>query len=503
MGGINIAASVPGIRHTNKLLFFVLCAAALSLIPVQQALAAPGYFFEPTGSGNNTYTDIATSGDGTKVLATRWGGMIHSSSDGGQSWSDLAAAGTRNWRSVTMSQDGQVIAAAPCGNAQLQISSDGGSTWAPRGTNRNWTDVQMSADSQTMIAISSGGCAAHTVASSTGLAWFSPDVGGTWTQLSTPAGGITAVAVSPDGGTLLIGNALNEVYKSVNNGTTWDPVALTPTAGDDGGWAQISYSRDGSTIMAIMGFSNTTSVPAGLYISRDNGVTWTLSTTFLRRGVPGFAVSGDGQKIVVQNTNSAAPGLKSSLDGGATWSDFAALPGGDGGWHFSMSDNGSVAYATTSKGTSVPVYKAGFVNVPTAPRNLVVTPGLNQATLTWDAPLDNGGSPIADYLVEYSTDNGITWKTFAHPASAATSIVVDKLNGSILHLFRVSAINVAGAGPSVMPPIEGTPEGGPYNPDQGRLADAGLNTFAITIIAVLLIVVGIVVSMRRPVLRKG
>jgi len=48
--------------------------------------------------------------------------------------------------------------------------------------------------------------------------------------------------------------------------------------------------------------------------------------------------------------------------------------------------------------------------VPDAITDLVVVAGFSQAVLTWTAPGD-GGSPITDYKVEFSTDN-ITFVTF-------------------------------------------------------------------------------------------
>lgn len=82
--------------------------------------------------------------------------------------------------------------------------------------------------------------------------------------------------------------------------------------------------------------------------------------------------------------------------------------------------------------------------VPDAINDLAVVPGFSQVTLTWTAPPD-GGSPITDYLVEFSVDNE-TFTTFEHTASTIPTIIVTGLENNITNYFRVSAINSEGTG---------------------------------------------------------
>jgi len=87
--------------------------------------------------------------------------------------------------------------------------------------------------------------------------------------------------------------------------------------------------------------------------------------------------------------------------------------------------------------------------IPGAPTDVVATPGAEQATVTWQAPVDDGGSAITGYLIEKSTDGGETWETvIADTASTETSYTVTGLaNGDEVE-FRVAAINAAGTGPA-------------------------------------------------------
>ncbi|GEM_PF-1217119 len=100
--------------------------------------------------------------------------------------------------------------------------------------------------------------------------------------------------------------------------------------------------------------------------------------------------------------------------------------------------------------------------VPGAPTGLSAAPGTMEALVTWTAPLDTGGSPIIDYVVEYSTDAGTTWTTFEDAVSAQASFTFSSetlITGGPYEL-RVSAVNVAGAGPtsqtSTLPTVPAT-----------------------------------------------
>ena len=64
------------------------------------------------------------------------------------------------------------------------------------------------------------------------------------------------------------------------------------------------------------------------------------------------------------------------------------------------------------------------VMTPDAPTNLVAVPGLKSVSLTWDAPLNNGGNPITLYTVQYRVHNASnpnTWTTASSSISGATN----------------------------------------------------------------------------------
>jgi hypothetical protein len=80
---------------------------------------------------------------------------------------------------------------------------------------------------------------------------------------------------------------------------------------------------------------------------------------------------------------------------------------------------------------------------PTAPRSLVVTPGNERVTLTWDVPLYSNASAVSGYLISFGTSlgsmtNQITWGQLVY--------ILDGLNKGMTYHFSVKAQNSAGWG---------------------------------------------------------
>ncbi len=56
-----------------------------------------------------------------------------------------------------------------------------------------------------------------------------------------------------------------------------------------------------------------------------------------------------------------------------------------------------------------------------AATGLAATAGNSQVGLSWTAPSSNGGVAVSDYKVEFSSDSGSTWSTFADGTSTTTT----------------------------------------------------------------------------------
>jgi hypothetical protein len=84
------------------------------------------------------------------------------------------------------------------------------------------------------------------------------------------------------------------------------------------------------------------------------------------------------------------------------------------------------------------------VSVPSAAVLLSVVAGNTTATLTWTAPVSNGGSPITDYIVKRSINGGTTWTRIVRPVSTLTSYVARGLTNGTAYVFKVIAVNAVG-----------------------------------------------------------
>ena len=78
---------------------------------------------------------------------------------------------------------------------------------------------------------------------------------------------------------------------------------------------------------------------------------------------------------------------------------------------------------------------------PDAPGNLTAAAADGVVTLSWDAPSGTGGAPITDY--EYRIDGEGEWISIGSVKRVHT---ITGLTGGTVHVFRVRAVNRAGAG---------------------------------------------------------
>ena len=143
--------------------------------------------------------------------------------------------------------------------------------------------------------------------------------------------------------------------------------------------------------------------------------------------------------------------VRYSSDGGSTWS--SAIDTGSTSTSYTVTGlNNGTAYvfdvaAVNAVGTSnyssasSPVTPA---TVPGAPTSAAATAGNTNATVTWTAPVSNGGSAITDYLVRYSSDGGSTWSSAIDTGSTSTSYTVTGLNNGTAYVFDVAAVNAVG-----------------------------------------------------------
>jgi hypothetical protein len=185
--------------------------------------------------------------------------------------------------------------------------------------------------------------------------------------------------------------------------------------------------------------------------------------------VTGFAgTAGNQQVSLTWNAPTGLPptiaitgyNVQHSADNGSTWStvQVTAVPPAPAATTTTITGltNGvahkfRVAVVTSvGQGPDSPQITLTPRTVPDAPTNLTGVVGNAQIALAWDAPAQNGGAAITDYVVEVYSFSTQQWTTFSDGTSSAQSAVVTGLINNASYSFRVSAVNVAGtSSPSV------------------------------------------------------
>jgi hypothetical protein len=100
--------------------------------------------------------------------------------------------------------------------------------------------------------------------------------------------------------------------------------------------------------------------------------------------------------------------------------------------------------------SSPPLYITTSSIPPSAPTNVAIsgcnTGYTNSVILTWTAPVNNGGSPITNYVIYYRTSSPVgIWYTY-NTNSSATTAIITLPSSSTSYDFKVAAQNVAGVG---------------------------------------------------------
>jgi hypothetical protein len=294
-------------------------------------MIAAGNLFDSIGlnwvarDSSRAWSAVASSADGTKLVATVKGGQIYTSVDSGVTWTPQDSS--RNWSSVASSVDGTKLAAGVGDNASsvgyIYTSGNSGvGSWSQHDSTRQWVSVASSADGTILVAavygtVSAGGPGVYTSTSS-GTGWSlrkavqfcssvassadgtklvatvyggriytSINSGGSWVTNASSLNW-TAVASSADGNRLIAAVSSGQLYIFYNSGTNW--TAVNPAASLQ--WTAVASSADGSRLVAVASSGE-------VYISTDSGVTWAQHFGLPTASWTGAACSADGSKLVL------------------------------------------------------------------------------------------------------------------------------------------------------------------------------------------------------------
>lgn len=273
-------------------------------------MAGVGWWWSRSGNGAPSISRLSTNDfhslafsptEPDTVFFGHHGGMMLSQ-DGGRTWQPTALQNADAMALAAPPSNPHILYAA--GHDVLVKSTDGGATWEALTTNLPGTDIHgFAADPQN---------ADHIFANVVGAGiWGSQDGGVTWAPLPSSAPPSTVnLAVGKTADTLYVTvyAAAGEpgLWRTADGGQTWSPVSGAPS---DGGVAVAYDSTTGRLYVTTLGGN------AGLYVSKDEGATWTALG--LKGTLLALAVSPLDPKHIIAIDEAGR--VYASRDGGITW----------------------------------------------------------------------------------------------------------------------------------------------------------------------------------------
>lgn len=271
-------------------------------------LVQPGTSWVARENSRN-WTSIASSSDGSKLLASAYDDRLYTSTDSGFTWTPRVT--NQAWKAVASSADGTKLVAVVV-NGQIHTSTDSGVTWVPRDSARNWSCVASSADGTKLVAAVQGGKIYKSIDS--GVTWATAIfIDAQWNSIASSADGVRLLASSGSSGNL---------YRSNDSGGSWLILSGGDLGNNSRNWTCVNMSSNGEIMIA----STELGSGGSIWVSNNAGSYWTERY----RPINAYSVvcSASGRTIII-------PGFI-SLDFGQSWT-----PRDMPGTHFTVSADGS------------------------------------------------------------------------------------------------------------------------------------------------------------------
>jgi hypothetical protein len=198
--------------------------------------------------------------------------------------------------------------------------------------------------------------------------------------------------------------------------------------------------------------------PAGVTAVAGNGqatVNWTAPASNGGSAITGYTVTAVPGGQTATSSGSATSATVSGLTNGSSYTFTVTATNALGTGPASSPSNAVIPSAPTSPG---------------APTAVGALPGNGQATVSWTAPVSNGGSAITGYAVT-STPGGVT----ANVSGNTTSAVVTGLTNGTSYTFLVTATNAIATGPASSPSNAVTPSATPTMSVSGLMSGGNLS----------------------------
>lgn len=345
-----------------------------------------------TGSPTNSWTCIASSANGSNLIAGAGGGLhggpLYLSTNSGTTWR-VTYATNEYWASVASSADGTHLFAAAAfyssnGPGGLYISTNSGAKWMTNNLpDLYWGSVASSADGRTLVAVASSGSGG--LPGEGGI--FSTTNGGvSWMTTNFDNANPWGVASSADGKKMFA--VSGEVsFRSMDSGMTWTKETNSPLFAELVSPSQyIASSADGNKLVlavSAMSYGSPSPYYNQIYVSTNFGDTWNL--TFASSNQWQYVASSANGNILVGVPLGSGP-IFVSTNSGVTWTTNNSPTNQQWGAVASSADGGKLfAAAGNLEQATGPIYRSRSVQRPWA--DIMRTNG--HVMVSWFVPSTN------------------------------------------------------------------------------------------------------------------
>lgn len=372
-----------------------------------------------------------SSAPGTALVSVRGRGLLRST-DGGQTFAVSTGLldGNEQLDNFPYKPTGSPIVFSPSyatdqtvfgySHDRLFKSTDGGLTWqrviVPRATH---TGPLPTIPSAPVIGTASVGSGSTSVSFTPGSDGGTPVVRFDVACTSTN-GGAPAAGTGPASPILVTGLTLGKTYTC--RVTATNLLGTSPPSAGSNAVGPVSVPGTPTTVTAVAGGGGAT-------------VSWTAPASNGGSAITGYAVMpiiGFFPLTPVVFSSASTTQFVPGLSNGTTYRFKVAAINAVGTGSFSSASNP----ATPAPG------------VPSAPGPVTAVAGVGSATVSWSAPLSDGGSPITGYVVQAFTGY-FPFDPVVFTSTDTTQVMTGLVPGWV-YRFKVAAISAIGTGPQTL-----------------------------------------------------